>query len=346
MGLEVCFTTIDWDWCIKQVCTWAWAVRQRVRWLGVGCIVVGGLFSSTSVVLPQPFLLDSVPYMASVSLAYDWQTLNVVTFVAFTVGVMSTLLVCWWFSRVAVAPSSMADVSIQLVNRMKDLERKFDSLVEGKTSVFAAEEKPAANDNKRRQLPSTDDHNSTEGNEGDDSGLLAAEERSYDCPRCNTLHEQGQCPYVRLKCNRCEQVGHKATNCRNFVVRDAAGRVVTRVEQRPSATTVTHRQDRTQQDKIVTAEAVMKMLRDAVVERSAKARNARQQRQGRTQPQPASVSDSAATAVTFAERVGRQQQVENKDAVMTDAVHALVDALLVDNDNLSEVFDAELVAGC
>ena len=65
-------------------------------------------------------------------------------------------------------------------------------------------------------------------------------------------------------------------------MRDAAGRVVTRVEQRPSATTVTHRQDRTQQDKIVTAEAVMKMLRDAVVERSAKARNARQQRQGRT----------------------------------------------------------------
>ena len=92
------------------------------------------------------------------------------------------------------------------------------------------------------------------------------------CKRCLSYrHKTSECVFLSKRCFTCQSLGHAAWACKNFVILDKAGRVQTRVETTPSVTKVTYRQDRTHQDKMATAESLIKAVKDLAVDRSKKA---------------------------------------------------------------------------
>ena len=66
-------------------------------------------------------------------------------------------------------------------------------------------------------------------------------------------------------------LGHIARACKNVAVKDDQGRLETRVERKDLGIITRQRRDRTQQDKIVTAESAVSALRKVAEQRSAKA---------------------------------------------------------------------------
>ena len=91
-------------------------------------------------------------------------------------------------------------------------------------------------------------------------------------------HWYRQCPMKKHRCGKCNKMGHADVVCPNLVLTDQAGRPSTVVQPRPSGTHVQTRQDRTQADRLLTAEAVMKVLKDLMMQKSVKAREYRQKR--------------------------------------------------------------------
>ena len=88
------------------------------------------------------------------------------------------------------------------------------------------------------------------------------------CPGCNGNHWRKDCPYRKTICFQCQLPGHLKSSCPNFALKDARGRVSTRVEAKPSGVSVHQRKDRTVQDQMTTAEATISTIRDKAERRS------------------------------------------------------------------------------
>ena len=113
------------------------------------------------------------------------------------------------------------------------------------------------------------------------------------CIRCmRPGHTAATCRLKGERCYNCGKLGHLAVGCKNFAVKDNRGRVQTLVEPRPGSTNVRYRQDRTNIDKMTTAESIITMLRELAADRS---RKAQVRRKGRN---PSAASAATATAST------------------------------------------------
>ena len=97
------------------------------------------------------------------------------------------------------------------------------------------------------------------------------------CPICDGDHWKSQCTQRPLpRCFTCGQVGHKSPSCTNIAVKDSKGRVDILVEPKPSQTIIHQRKDRTQTDKMLTAEGTIQALREVAEQKSEKSKSRRQ----------------------------------------------------------------------
>ena len=88
------------------------------------------------------------------------------------------------------------------------------------------------------------------------------------CPSCSGSHWKKDCPYKKTRCFSCGLIGHISKACRNLALKDNKGRVETRVEPKSSSIVMHQRKDRTQQDKMLSAESTIAGLREVAAQRS------------------------------------------------------------------------------
>lgn len=103
-------------------------------------------------------------------------------------------------------------------------------------------------------------------------GTFVPQQPTTPCPRCGVKgHWANQCSHRTNRCKNCQMIGHIAAACRNIAVKDARGRVETRVESRPSKVTTELRRDRTKLDKVRTTQATIAGIEKQQVAAKAKA---------------------------------------------------------------------------
>ena len=89
-------------------------------------------------------------------------------------------------------------------------------------------------------------------------------------------HWKKDCPKKNFRCDNCKVIGHLAIMCKNLAIQDAKGRVETRVEPKESSITIKQRKDKSQKDKMVSAEAAIKAVRLIAQKKSEKVGQKRQ----------------------------------------------------------------------
>lgn len=100
---------------------------------------------------------------------------------------------------------------------------------------------------------------------------------SGTCKACGGAHKTGTCGFSKSRCFTCGELGHIKSVCPNFALKDSLGRIRTLLKNKPGSTEVLHKQDRTVNDKVLTAEAVMRFLRENAARRSERAAERRNQ---------------------------------------------------------------------
>eukprot|EP00914_Ancora_sagittata_P023128 GHVO01045839.1.p3 GENE.GHVO01045839.1~~GHVO01045839.1.p3 ORF type:complete len:185 (-),score=23.64 GHVO01045839.1:1406-1960(-) len=100
---------------------------------------------------------------------------------------------------------------------------------------------------------------------------------SGTCKACGGAHKTGTCGFSKSRCFTCGELGHIKIVCPNFALKDSLGRIRTLLKNKPGSTEVLHKQDRTVNDKVLTAEAVMRFLRENAARRSERAAERRNQ---------------------------------------------------------------------
>lgn len=98
------------------------------------------------------------------------------------------------------------------------------------------------------------------------------------CGGCGGPHFRKKCPYKEYRCHKCDVIGHIAKVCRNIAIKDHKGRVETRVEPKDSNIVMRQRRDRSQQDKMNTAESAVSALREVAEKRSKKSTERRKKK--------------------------------------------------------------------
>lgn len=105
------------------------------------------------------------------------------------------------------------------------------------------------------------------------------------CGRCGqTGHSGRQCPKMTWRCFNYNLIGHVAAACRNFVEKDEKGRVILRLESKPSGTVLKNAKDRSAKDKMLTDEATIQAVRESGEkkrQRAAKKKQEKEQQAGR-----------------------------------------------------------------
>lgn len=93
-----------------------------------------------------------------------------------------------------------------------------------------------------------------------------------ECISCGGKgHWRKDCMYKDYRCRECNEVGHISRVCRNHVTKDNKGRVTTLVRVKPGSTEAKLRSDRTQADKLTSAESVLQLVKDMAARRAARA---------------------------------------------------------------------------
>lgn len=117
--------------------------------------------------------------------------------------------------------------------------------------------------NKENALPAEERAADGEAEEAKEKGQ-AGGKRSKPCVRCNkTTHSAKNCPKRDYRCYKCGMIGHLSVACRNTAIKDEKGRVMTRFEDKPSGTVLKNMKDRSQKDRMITAEAAIIGVREA-----------------------------------------------------------------------------------
>lgn len=124
------------------------------------------------------------------------------------------------------------------------------------------------------------------------------------CFACgSTEHFKRDCEFRNSRCAKCLLIGHLSSVCTNYVLKDNKGRVEMRVEPKPSGTNIHQRKDRSQKDKMLSAEAVLGVVRKVAEQRSEKAAQRRREKKSESRwvRKKADVQHTVAAALEDAE---------------------------------------------
>eukprot|EP01071_Lankesteria_metandrocarpae_P011911 Lankesteria_metandrocarpae@DN5478_c0_g1_i2.p1 len=317
--------TINWKWVIDQLSIIILAIRLRLRWVGLLVILVSLTVKLSFANYEQSILNLNLVYPFMGKFNHDDTFDFIIAMLVLGISCVSIIvfLIGFLFYR---GGTSEAFELAAVLQRCESLEKSLQNLLSNQ--VFRATDEhyvyPAGTEEnegqskKRVYIERSGLSDEDVGrNNGDVVPSFGKEdmESNRRCRRCgNSKHVGSQCPFLRLRCFRCQLIGHSQYCCPNFVVSDSTGRVRTRVEPRPSGTTIVHKQDRTQKDKMITAEELIKQVRNLVAQRADRAKLRKRTK--------ARVEDNEIKS--FA--VGGENRQEDRQETMVD-VHMVLDAL-------------------
>lgn len=140
------------------------------------------------------------------------------------------------------------------------------------------------------------------------------------CKGCGlTNHPYKKCFRKTWRCKNCDMIGHIAPVCPNFVEKDAAGRVVAKVESKKGSTEVTMHKDSTQGDKVNTVDAFIHELRNSIERGREKAQGKREKKREEANLPPAPPRTP--------HPVGAVHSTEAEDSKPADLIKLLYEAM-------------------
>ena len=128
-------------------------------------------------------------------------------------------------------------------------------------------------------LPAEDAEMQPLGRQKRPAALPNRKEQDSNCLACGAKgHWRKNCDFRHYRCENCQRLGHISRVCPNLVVKDAKGRVDTRLEPKGSGTIVQQRKDKTGTEKLVSMETVLGAIKDTAERRAVKSAEARREK--------------------------------------------------------------------
>ena len=148
------------------------------------------------------------------------------------------------------------------------------------------------------------------------------------CRGCGlSTHFYKYCFAKDFRCHNCLELGHKASVCPNQVVKDNLGRVKSMVKVRPSATELVQKQDATQKDRLMSAEAVLNLLRKVAEKKANRAAEGRRQKKRNSGEAPRKRRIEHPAGVVQGDEEGSEESTESEpstDEELAQVLRALV----------------------
>lgn len=114
---------------------------------------------------------------------------------------------------------------------------------------------------------------------------------SGPCHACGVYgHWRKDCPMRDYRCENCHRIGHVSAACRNYVLKDSAGRVRQMVQPRDNRIQMEAAVDSTSKEKVVTAQDVLNEVLQMAKRKSEKAKEKRDEKKKDTPPKRKTVS--------------------------------------------------------
>lgn len=99
-------------------------------------------------------------------------------------------------------------------------------------------------------------------------------------------HWRRDCPYKDFRCETCHRIGHLSLVCKSVALKDSLGRIKHKVEPSAAKINVETRVDRTQADKVMTAQDMMNQIRHLLITKQQKASAKRAEKAAKSGKQP------------------------------------------------------------
>eukprot|EP01071_Lankesteria_metandrocarpae_P011932 Lankesteria_metandrocarpae@DN5481_c0_g1_i3.p1 len=273
---ELCVSLVNWKIIVQHISSLCLAIRNRVRWCITGgylCafVLLGGQYVWRHMLLSHTahnidFDLNDLFMSSPLSQVHLGQIHFVIVgawIIIITIGIVRV-----WYNKLSsrqehllvkmAAELSLAQEEVRSVQ--KELQR-MQVMVCDVIATYPA--KPLEAD----KLPHQEVMDSVH------TRLKPVERWCRTC-RKNHLAEE-VCPAKNHRCSKCVQLGHWDEYCPNIAVTDEAGRLRTLIEPKAGATIVTHKQDRTNEQRLETVEGVIQKLLDMTKQRSETAKQRR-----------------------------------------------------------------------
>ena len=141
-------------------------------------------------------------------------------------------------------------------------------------------------------------------------------------------HYRRNCSFRNHRCRKCQRIGHIEAACRNLVVKDAKGRVDTRVEPKPSGTTYVQRKDKSKTEQLVSMESVLSAIRSIAEKRAEKSADTRQKKKiEKGWQRKRKVIEHPVGAAEEIHSDGERSASESSDNLSADVLEELAEAL-------------------
>eukprot|EP00922_Rhytidocystis_sp_ex-Travisia-forbesii_P059726 GHVS01088575.1.p2 GENE.GHVS01088575.1~~GHVS01088575.1.p2 ORF type:complete len:181 (-),score=35.60 GHVS01088575.1:1167-1709(-) len=105
---------------------------------------------------------------------------------------------------------------------------------------------------------------------------------SSPCGGCGGEHWQKDCPHKHNRCENCHRLGHLAKACRATVLKTPDGRIDVIILPRQGSGEIRKNRDRTQEDRLRTAAAVLQEVLGGLTKRTEKDRKKRVDKKKKT----------------------------------------------------------------
>eukprot|EP01071_Lankesteria_metandrocarpae_P011931 Lankesteria_metandrocarpae@DN5481_c0_g1_i2.p1 len=344
---ELLLNSVDWKIVIESLKKLCVAVRLRIRWLSIICMLVAVLskLGLQGLLTIGHQMLEQTPGV-NLAVAIVPTTNNNTLFVVGSIVLVVLVVLLWLIREVVLVRNNnhvtpIGFVSVDALERLlvetQEMLKETQGMLEKRSiPIFQVDEaKPAGEANQKRHrmesTPTSDANiDRTVVNNSVDKAFL----EMAACKHCGEgwRHPKRECAMKNARCLKCYQLGHVAKVCSNFVVTDRTGRVQTRIENKPGSTTVMHRRDRTTGDRLTTAEAVIKHMQDLAKSKARKAQGAKKTEKN----DKATPAVESSTDMTDDDVVPTVESVE-KDPVLAAAIDQVTTwwADMVDTDNES-----------